>query len=213
LSRNVARNSPSRAAPGYTPGVSLREPRNSTANVAFRKAALSHLESLHRFANHLSRDQALSDDLVQETFLLALRSEHTFNRSLKDIRPWLFKILNNALRQHFRRKSGGGLDEAVQYSALSDSREDSSANSEVLAPNSRLADLNWDQVDDALKDAIDALPDALRSVFLLFAVEDLKYREIAEVEGIPPGTVMSRLSRARQLLMQSLAANPSTIWK
>jgi len=189
--------------------VSHEEPHKSTAIAAFQEAALKQLESLHRFAVHLSRDTLLADELVQETYLQAFRSEHTFDRSLKEIRPWLFKILNNALRQHFRRQSRGAATER-----LNDSHEDAAAaNADLLSPNARLQDLNWEHVDDVLKHAIDALPDSLRTVFLLFAVEDLKYREIAEVEGIPAGTVMSRLSRARQLLMQALASKHSGIPK
>ncbi len=180
-------------------------PRKLHDSVLFREAALSHLDSLHRFAIHLSRNTELASELVQETYLQALRSEHTFDRSLKHIRPWLFKILNNAYRQHFRRQSRGGPTQT-----LTDAHEDAAAANAALLPvNSRLEDLNWDQIDEELKHAIDALPDTLRTVFLLFAVEDLKYREIADVEGIPAGTVMSRISRARQLLMQTLALNSS----
>jgi len=185
--------------------MSADNENGSHSQAAFRNAAIDQLESLHRFAFHLSRDPALAEDLVQETYVLALRHEHTYNRRLRDIRPWLFKILNNAMRKHFRRESlvtsREDLDEAHADPAV--------PNSELLPPNSRLQDLDWEQIDDSLKHAIDALPETLRSAFLLFAVEDLKYRDIAEIEGIPIGTVMSRLSRARKLLMQSLASNPT----
>lgn len=164
----------------------------------FRDAALAQLECLHRLAFHLCRDTATADDLVQETYLLAFRSAHTFKQQSGGIRSWMFKILHNAYRLRGRRDQRLVFDDG-----LIDDREDQSA-ADLLAPNSRLDDLNWDAVDESLKSAIHKLPDPLRTVFLLFAVEDLKYSEIADVLAIPVGTVMSRLARARQLLTESL---------
>lgn len=171
--------------------------------VAFRDAALAQLSALYRLAFHLSGDATTADDLVQETYLLAFRSAHTFQPRGGGIRPWLFKILHNAYRVRARFDSrlvfdDGFLDRAEDESALG-----------LLAPNARVDDVNWEMVDESLKHAIDDLPESLRVVFLLFAVEDLRYRNIADVLEIPIGTVMSRLARARKLLIDSLAAKSS----
>jgi len=75
----------------------------------------------------------------------------------------------------------------------------------VPSPCWDLSTLDWEQVDDRLKKALDDLPDHYRTVLLLWAVEGLKYREVAEVLDVPLGTVMSRLYRARSILSEQLA--------
>ena len=164
----------------------------------FRELAMTELDAVYRFALHLSRDALVAEDLVQETYLRALRSADTFSNDSGTIRPWLFKILHNLFRARLRRS---GVENRVME--------------EVIAPETETAiwdepvheegqPIDWEQVEDPLKDAIHSLPDDLRATFLLFAAEDLKYRQIAQVLEIPIGTVMSRLSRARKKLIQTL---------
>src|SRR5690606_23476254 len=90
---------------------------------------------------------------------------------------------------------------------LGDDLPDPGALGEVDQPGPAwdLASLDWEQVDDRLKHAIDDLPEHYRAVLLLWAVEGLKYREVADVLDVPLGTVMSRLHRARAILSQELA--------
>lgn len=170
----------------------------SEGSSRFRDAALAQLPSLHRLAFHLSRDAFVADDLVQETYLLAFRSADTFQDRSGGIRPWLFKIMHNAYRLRARREGRVVFDDEL----VEERPEEPSV--EMFASNSRLDELNWDLVDESLKSAIHALPESLREVFLLFAVEDLKYREISDVLAVPVGTVMSRLARARKMLVSSL---------
>lgn len=188
-------------------GMSESEDFQLDDGAEFRRAALRQLESLHRLSMHLCRDVAMAEDLVQETYVLALKSAGTYRGSVKDIRPWMFKIMHNALRSRRRRSGRVVFDESLIADA--EEGEGQGLPGELLGENSRLDDLNWEQVEGGLKRAVEGLPDGLRIVFLLFAVEDLKYREISEVVGIPVGTVMSRLARGRKLLIERLSSDSS----
>jgi RNA polymerase sigma-70 factor (ECF subfamily) len=178
---------------------------------SFQKLALAEIDAVHRLAFHLCRDSHEAEDLVQETYLRAFRSVDGFALRPHGVRPWLFTILHNVLysrrtrvrrqrevirRRTFELMEGAGVDT-------------SSPSRGVDAPASPAETgsgpaVDWDGLDERLCDAIRALPMAHRTVFLLSAVEDLKYREIADVVGVPIGTVMSRLSRARAALAAQL---------
>ena len=160
----------------------------------FRRLALNELDAVYRMALHLARHPDEAQDLVQETYLRALRSESTFELRDRGIRPWLFKILHNAFYTRMDRKQ--------REPTLADDLQHELAAEELehAAPAWDLASLDWEQVDERLKEAIDELDPRYRDVLLLWAVEGLKYREIAEMLEVPMGTVMSRLYRARAVL-------------
>jgi len=166
----------------------------------FHRLALAELESVHRMAFHLCRNGDEAGDLVQETFLRALKAEPRFELRERGIRPWLFKILHNI----FYTKVGRDR----RSPTLADDLRHESAASELdnPAPAWDLASLDWEQVDDRLKRAIDELDGRYRDVLLLWAIEGLKYREVADVLDVPLGTVMSRLYRARSILSEQLAS-------
>ncbi len=171
-------------------------PNQSLSPEQFRDAALREIDALYRLAHHLNPSDA--DDLVQETYLRALKAAERFSLGPRGIKPWLMKILSNVFRN--RCRDGARLRLVGEWTfEPSDKQADAERYSHV-----RLADLDWEQVDERLAGAVRALPEDLRLIFLLFAVEDLKYREIAEMLGIPIGTVMSRLSRARRILLDQL---------
>ena len=157
------------------------------------------MDSVYRMAMHLTRHPDEASDLMQETYLKAFRSEATFELRDRGIRPWLFTILHNT----FYTKIGKQRREPT----IADDLGPQAVASELDHPPPAwdLASLDWEQVDDRLKHAIDDLPDHYREVLLLWAVEGLKYREVADVLGVPLGTVMSRLYRARSILSQQLA--------
>jgi RNA polymerase sigma-70 factor (ECF subfamily) len=169
--------------------------------------AVAEIDAVHRMALHLSRNPDEANDLVQETYLRAFRGEGTFTLGDRGIRPWLFKILHNTF---FTRK-----DRAKREPLLSDDLGNAptsaggSPGSGGAGGNGEpawdLASLNWEQVDDRLKHAIDELPEHYRAVLLLWAVEGLKYREIADVLDVPLGTIMSRLFRTRAILSEKLS--------
>lgn len=159
----------------------------------FRKLLLRELESVHRLAYHLCQSATEADELVQETFLRALRAFATFRVTERGPRPWLFKILHNV---HKTRRG-----KAAKEAADSDLLDEQPARAPDPLPDA----IDWEQVDERLKKAIEALPTAHRAVVLLWAVEGLSYRQIADVTEVPIGTVMSRLYRARQTLAEQVA--------
>ena len=159
---------------------------------AFRELVLPELDAVHRLAWHLTLSPHEADDLVQETYLRAFKGFATFRLTEHGPRPWLFKILHNTYRTRLGKRR--------QEPALDDDAADRAA-----APPEPPAVLDWEQVDERLKKAIEALPASYRTVLLLWAVEGLKYREIADVTEVALGTVMSRLFRARQILAGQLA--------
>ena len=165
----------------------------------FHDLALAELDAVHRMAFHLCRKGDQVADLVQETFLRALKAEASFELRERGMRPWLFKILHNV----FYTK----MDRDRRAPTLADDLRHEGVASELdnPAPAWDLSSLDWEQVDGRLKRAIDDLDPRYRDVLLLWAVEGLKYREVADVLDVPLGTVMSRLYRARAILSEQLA--------
>ncbi|MBC7785722.1 MAG: sigma-70 family RNA polymerase sigma factor [Burkholderiales bacterium] len=165
----------------------------------FQRLALNELPAVFRLAYHLAAKRHEVDDLVQETYLHALKASATFQLADHGMRPWLFKILRNVINEHYGKQQREAKLAVNAHEPVADDGQPGI--SEVPS----LAEVNWDQVDERLKHAIDELPLNLKTVFLLSAVEGLRYREIAEVIGAPVGTVMSRLFRAREMLSVRLA--------
>jgi RNA polymerase sigma-70 factor (ECF subfamily) len=164
----------------------------------FRDLALSELQAVYRLALHLARNAPDADDLVQETYTRAFKSEATFKMAETGVRPWLLKILHNIFLTKIKRARL----EPVATDFSNDLAEKRDENAELAGQ--ALADLDWEQIDERLKNAIQELPQAYKTVFLLSAVEGLKYREVADVLEMPIGTVMSRLYRARTMLLEQL---------
>lgn len=161
--------------------------------------AVAEIDAVYRMAFHLARSPDQASDLVQETYLRALKAETKFELRERGVRPWLFKILHNVFYTHVgRQKKAPIAVESLDHEA------DQSGDA-MSAPAWDLASLDWETVDDRLKHAIEDLPDHYREVLLLWAVEGLRYREVADVLDVPIGTVMSRLYRARAILSEQLA--------
>jgi RNA polymerase sigma-70 factor (ECF subfamily) len=160
----------------------------------FEELAIPLFDSLYNFARWLGHDQDDAEDLVQETYLKALRSFGLFHPG-SNFRAWIFQILKNtslSLRSKLERRMTVPMDpdeDSPELPATSENPE-----SLLLAGRG----LN------AVRCAIEQLPDAFREVILLCDVEDASYREIAEILSIPMGTVMSRLARARKAVRNSL---------
>lgn len=167
----------------------------------FERVALPHMDAAYRLARRLCRQDAEAEDLVQETFLKAYRAFDQFELRNYGARPWLLKILYNTFCTRIGRQ-------AKQPVLIEDCAFDDLVN-ELDHPSMDemgAADVNWDLFDDELKEAVEALSPDLRDVLLLWALDDLTYKEIAEVCGCALGTVMSRLYRARQQVGRRLAA-------
>lgn len=158
--------------------------------------ALEYLDALYAAAVRLTRDVHAAQDLVQDTFVKALRFGHRYEPGT-NLRAWLFTILHNTFRNDRR---GAGRDpvavdsETVEHSPASDGAE-SPERGLVRAATAA-----------ELREALDALPDAYRQAVWLRDVEEFSYAEIAKVLDVPIGTVMSRIARGRRLLQKALAA-------
>jgi len=142
----------------------------------FRQGIQATIPALRRYARALTRDAEAADDLVQDTLVRALRSEHLFHGG--DIRSWLYTILTNLNRNRLRS--------LARRPSLTPIEDDDAADSSGPEAGGR-----------DIERALASLVDDQRVALLLVVMEGLSYREVAEVQGVPIGTVMSRLARAR----------------
>lgn len=161
--------------------------------------------SLYNIAFWLSRNATDAEDLVQETFLKALRGFASFEPG-SNFRAWIFRILRNT---YLTSRSGLAATRTV---ALEDEMSSGDDSGSVVHPEAAIdretPELNLLRLSDraALHAAMDNLPAPLMEVVLLCDVEEMKYKEIAAVLEIPIGTVMSRIARARTALRKTLTA-------
>ena len=177
-------------------------PGGSSMKDRFEEIALPHLDSVYRLARSLAGTEAEAEDLLQETFIRAYRAFPGFELRDYGARPWLFRILYNAfytLKGRQRRQPT--LLSEVDF----DQFADGSGERENWDPTaSALGALDWEQIDEELKSALQRLQPEYRAVLLLWSLEGLSYKEIAEVCDCALGTVMSRLFRARRILAKAL---------
>jgi len=164
----------------------------------FEDLAMPLFDSLYNFARWLAHDQNDAEDLVQETYLKALRGFGSFQTGT-NFRAWIYRILKNTFlssRSTVDRRMTVAMDEEEDSPALPTS---------LSTPESLLIERSSN---DAVQCAIEQLPVIFREVILLCDVEDASYPEIAEILSIPIGTVMSRLARARKVVRESLRNTP-----
>jgi len=150
------------------------------------------LAPLYNFAHWLTRDRNDAEDLVQETYVKALRGFPSF-RPGTNFRAWMYRILRNTFLT-----SRSGLKQMVSLD------DENSAVQEPAAPGDPESLLFARADEDELRRALEQLPVAHREIILLCDVEEMSYKQISELVGIPIGTVMSRLSRARQAMRSLL---------
>jgi RNA polymerase sigma-70 factor (ECF subfamily) len=175
-------------------GFETSSSQGDRAVPAFEELAMPLFDSLYNFARWLVHNSNDAEDLVQETYLKALRSFASFQPGTNFL-AWIFQILRNTFLS-----SRSTLDRRMTVAV--DSEEDFPALPATSAtPESLLIERSGN---DAVRCAIEQLPVIYREVILLCDVEDASYREIAEILSIPMGTVMSRLARARRAVRESL---------
>jgi RNA polymerase sigma-70 factor (ECF subfamily) len=160
-----------------------------TMNNEFEKYALPHLGDLYRSAASILRNKTEAEDAVQEAYLQAFKSFHRFTPGT-NCRAWLFRILFHVI-SHQRRKWLGRL--------VFSEREEMEQTTAYTAPVAE------NLVDEDVIAAFRKLPQQYAEVVMLADVQEFSYKEIRDILGIPIGTVMSRLSRGRQLLRERLA--------
>ena len=161
----------------------------------FELLAMPLFDQLYNFAHWLTGDRTDAEDLVQETYAKALKNFNMFQEGT-NLRAWMYRILRNTFLS-----SRTGLD-AKNTDALDDDAEIAAS---TPTPESLLMQMENSQ---AVMDALASLPIGYREMILLVDVEELSYKDAAQVLNVPIGTVMSRLSRARNLLRQALTAKP-----
>lgn len=154
-------------------------------DASFESEAMPHMNDVFRVAMRMLRDQAKASDAVQETYMVAWKSFHRYERGT-NCRAWLFQILFNVVR-HERRN---------WFKWLTGAKEDLADVAVLTAPESVPEKIE----DKAILAALDEIPTQFRAVVLLVDVEEFSYKEASSILEVPIGTVMSRLSRGRMLL-------------
>jgi RNA polymerase sigma-70 factor (ECF subfamily) len=161
----------------------------------FEQAVLPHLDAAYNLARWLTRNQQDAEDAVQDAYLRAYRFFPSYRGG--DARPWLMKIVRNTcytwLRANRPLQEAAEFDENLFPPATPAQNPEESA---LETSNSAL-----------LQKALEQLPAKSREVIVLREIEELSYRQIAEIMGVPPGTVMSSLSRARARLRELLLSS------
>jgi RNA polymerase sigma-70 factor, ECF subfamily len=161
----------------------------------FHDELVSLIPVLRRFARALCGDSALADDLTQDCVERALVKSHLYDPA-RPLKAWLFAILRNIYISGLRRNA-----RAQVVKTLDQLGPGEDAVAPLQEPNASVRDI---------ADALAQLPDAHREAILLVALEDMSYRDVAEIAGVPIGTVMSRLSRARASLRAILEGAAQT---
>jgi RNA polymerase sigma factor (sigma-70 family) len=165
---------------------------------SFEEVVLPHLDAAFNYARWLTKNDADAEDVVQDAYVRALR----FFSSLRgeDARAWLLTIVRNTWYGRFPRRTGNSVTIVGEEDAGGDAqRADASLDPEAQAIQQ--------QTVDEVRRALETLPADFREVLVLRELEGLSYKEIAAIVGIPLGTVMSRLARARERLAGVLATS------
>jgi RNA polymerase sigma-70 factor (ECF subfamily) len=161
----------------------------------FEELAVPLLQRLYNFAAWLSRDPVEAEDLVQEAYVRALKGFASFQPGT-NFSAWMFRIVRNIF---LNSRSGSKM---AQHVSIAEEDEDALL---PPAPNTPESILLASSTQQQIQAALERLPAAHREVIILCDVEEMKYREIADVLNVPVGTVMSRVARARKALRGILA--------
>lgn len=164
--------------------------------VSFQNKLLAELPYLRRFARGLCGDVSLADDLVQDCVERALNKQHLYDAS-RPLRAWLYAILRNIHVSQWRKTALGGIQKP-----LDDMQDFEGAVAPQQEQNLHVT---------TITEALEHLPPQQREVLVMVALEELSYKEAAEISGVPIGTVMSRLSRARETLRSILDQQGVTV--
>ena len=196
-----------------TAGASGPTGRNAMAGYAgdehdkarrFRDAALPYLDDAYALARYLLRNGADAEDAVQECFLRAFRHFDSYRGPA--MKPWLLAILRNVCHAEFARRG--------RYDSADENDADTNAEAVPLWQEpqaSAEAALMRRHDDETVRRLVEHLPQPFRETLVLREINDLSYQEIAQVAGVPVGTVMSRLARARTMLRSAWTAAEGTL--
>lgn len=154
----------------------------------FEQTFLPHLDAAHNLARWLLRSAQDAEDVVQEAYLRAFEAYDSFRG--QSAKGWLLAIVRNACFTRLRRAVAAG--EAAEFDEQIHSPEEAAGDPETLAIE--------ESGSRVLLAALEALPEEFREAIVMRELEELSYKEIASITGVPIGTVMSRLARARERL-------------
>jgi RNA polymerase sigma-70 factor, ECF subfamily len=160
---------------------------------SFEELAVPLFARLYNFAHWLTQERASAEDLVQEAYMKALRGFSSFKQGT-NFRAWMYKILRNTFLT-----TQAGLKASISL----DSNDETV---EPTVPETPESVLLARVEQETIQNALEKLPVRFREIILLCDLEEMSYQEIGETLGIPMGTVMSRLSRARKAVRELLAA-------
>jgi RNA polymerase sigma-70 factor (ECF subfamily) len=158
----------------------------------FEQTVIPHLNAAYNLARWLTRNAPDAEDLVQEACLRAFRSFETLQG--EDGRAWLLAVVRNTCFTWLKKKGG---QPTVEFDEHMHSAADESPDAEAVLLNQAAL--------GSLQDCLEALPLEFREVIILRELEELSYKEIADIARVPVGTVMSRLARGRKRLQECLA--------
>jgi RNA polymerase sigma-70 factor, ECF subfamily len=190
---------------GLTPGGARRSQwtgRETMAGYAdaehdrarrFRDAALPHLDDVFTMARYLLRNTADAEDAVQECYLRALRHFDSYRGPA--MKPWLLTILRNVCNAEFARRGRQAV--AAGETAEPDAEDVPLWQEPQASPEAVVLRQHESEI---MRKLVAALPQPFREILVLREINDLSYQDIAQVTGVPVGTVMSRLARARSML-------------
>jgi len=170
----------------------------------FQAAALPHLDDVYTLARYLMRNTQDAEDAVQECYLRALRHFDSYRGPA--MKPWLLAILRNVCNAEFARRSKEELP--TDYSSDEALAEEMPMWQEPQASPEKMLVRQQDTA--TIKRLVAELPEPFREAIVLREMNNLSYQEIAQVAGIPVGTVMSRLARARAMLRVAWNADETT---
>jgi len=168
--------------------------------------ALAYVDALHNLARYLTGNDTDAEDLVQETYARALRAEHQFTPGT-NLKAWLYTILHNTWRNRLRDAGREAAAIEVDSSLVEEAEATADDSQRAETPEQLLL---RNTLDADLRAALDELPDIFRQAVWLRDVEEFSYAEIAKMLDVPIGTVMSRISRGRRLLLDQLRKTKAT---
>ena len=170
----------------------------------FREELLKQIDIMYHFAFSLTHNQFNAEDLVQEALLKALKNYKQFSKGT-NLKAWLFTIIRNSYINWYRKQQRGPTQvDFNEVAPLVPANEDFSVHYNLTLESFKKIDLLEDNLEEKVKNALDELPEQFKQILLLAIIENLSYKEIAEILDIPVGTVMSRLFRARKQMYQKL---------